>query len=188
MGRDGGEDLANGLADGINGSRLGLSQVMFNLCEELFDRVQVWGIFWEKEELGPGAPDCGANGFGLVRGEIVHDHDIAGRQGRREHLLDIDLEALAVDRLVQQPRCRNPIPAQGGQERHRVPMAEGGFARQACALGRPASQRRHIGLGPGLVDEDQPRGLDLGLMFQPLRAASGDVGTVLLAGDQRLFL
>ena len=67
-------------------------------------------------------------------------------------------------------------------------MAEGGFAGQARALGRPASERRHVGLGPGLVDEDQPRGLDLGLIFQPLRAASGDVGTVLLAGDQRLFL
>jgi hypothetical protein len=77
--RDGGEDLADGLADSLDGSRLSLSQVMFNLCEELFDRVQVRGIFREKEELGPGAPDCGANGFVLVRAEIVHDHDIAGR-------------------------------------------------------------------------------------------------------------
>ena len=67
-------------------------------------------------------------------------------------------------------------------------MAEGGFARQARALGRPASERRHIGLGRGLVDEDQPRGLDLRLILQPLRAASGNVGTVLLAADRRLLL
>ena len=43
-------------------------------------------------------------------------------------------------------------------------------------------------LGLGLVDEDQPRGLDLGLIVQPLRAPSRDIRTVLLAGDQRLFL
>jgi hypothetical protein len=32
------------------------------------------------------------------------------------HLLDIDLEALAVDRLVQQPGRHDAIPAQGGQD------------------------------------------------------------------------
>jgi hypothetical protein len=159
LGRDGGKDLADGLADGIDGSRLGLSQVMFDLCEELFDRVRVRGLFRENKELGPGAPDCGANGCGLMRAEIVHDHEITGRSGRCEPLLDIDVEALAVDRLVQQPRRRDAIPAQGGQKRHGVPMAEGGFAQPARAFGRPASERRHIGLGPGLVDEDQPRGL-----------------------------
>src|ERR1700752_2753243 len=67
-------------------------------------------------------------------------------------------------------------------------MGKGRWARPGAALGGPASERRHVGLGPGLVDQDPPQGLDLGLIVPPLRAASGDVGAILLAGDQRRFL
>ena len=62
----------------------------------------------------------------------------------------------------------------------------GGF--QACAARGPAAQRRHVGLDPGFIDEDQTSSVDAGLVFQPLIASAGDIGTALLAGDQRLFL
>jgi hypothetical protein len=32
-----------------------------------------------------------------VRAKIVHDHDIAGLQGRNQNLLKVELEDLAVD-------------------------------------------------------------------------------------------
>jgi hypothetical protein len=35
-----------------------------------------------------------------VAAEIVHNHDIARREGGRQHLLDIDAEALGVDCAV----------------------------------------------------------------------------------------
>jgi hypothetical protein len=53
---------------------------------------------------------------------------------------------------------------------------------------RPAPQRRHIGFGPGLIDEHQPRGIDPIPIFDPLRPSTGDIGTVLFGGNQRLFL
>jgi len=62
------------------------------------------------------------------------------------------------------------------------------FDRQALAARRPTSQRRHIGLGPGLVDGDEPRGINAGPEFQPLLAPSCDIGAFPLAGDQRLSL
>ena len=64
----------------------------------------------------------------------------------------------------------------------------GHHGREALAAGRPPEQRRHIGLGPGLVDEHQPGGIDAALIGFPLGAAPSDVGPITLAGDQRLFL
>jgi hypothetical protein len=46
----------------------------------------------------------------------------------------------------------------------------------------------HVGLGPGLVDEDQAFGVEPALMFLPALAPAGDVGAVLFAGVQALFL
>jgi hypothetical protein len=52
----------------------------------------------------------------------------------------------------------------------------------------PSPQRRHVGFGPCLIDEDQPGRIDVAAVLAPLRAAAGDVGAVLLGCDQRLFL
>ena len=46
----------------------------------------------------------------------------------------------------------------------------------------------HIGLGPGLVDEDQPLGFDPVLILGPLRSPASDIGTILFTSNQRLFL
>jgi hypothetical protein len=46
----------------------------------------------------------------------------------------------------------------------------------------------HIGFGPGLVDKDQPFSVEPALVFLPPLAPAGDVGAVLFAGLQALFL
>jgi hypothetical protein len=46
----------------------------------------------------------------------------------------------------------------------------------------------HVGLGPGLVDKDQAFGGKLALVFLPPLAPAGNVGAVLFAGMQALFL
>jgi hypothetical protein len=45
----------------------------------------------------------------------------------------------------------------------------------------------HVGLGPGLIDEDQAPRIKPTLILLPLQAAAGDVGPVLLAGVQAFF-
>jgi hypothetical protein len=45
----------------------------------------------------------------------------------------------------------------------------------------------HIGLGPGLVDEDETRGIKLVLIPFPLCPPPCDVGTILFAGAQAFF-
>lgn len=64
--------------------------------------------------------------------------------------------------------------------RHRRPAA-------LCPSGT-ASQPGHPGGRPGLVDEDQALGVEIGLRVEPSPAPRGDVGPLLLAGVRGLFL
>ena len=86
--------------------------------------------------------------------EIVHDDDVARLQGRYEDLVDVSPKALTVDRAVENPWCGNPVMAQRGHKGRRSPTAVRNFGREPGAAKRPSAQRRHVGLGPGLVDED----------------------------------
>jgi hypothetical protein len=66
-------------------------------------------------------------------------------------------------------------------------MAVGGEAAQAFAPRPPASKRRHVGLDPGFVDEDQPPWIETGLPGSPALSPPRYVGTCLLKGEQCFF-
>jgi hypothetical protein len=78
--------------------------------------------------------------------------------------------------------------AQSSHEGHGLPAAVRHLGFDALTAQRPASQRRHVGFGPGLIDEHQAGGIDPIPILGPLRPSTGDIGTVLLGGNQRLFL
>jgi hypothetical protein len=52
----------------------------------------------------------------------------------------------------------------------------------------PSVTPGHVGRGPGLVDEDEPRGVEIQLALEPRLAPLPDIGPVLLGGMRRLFL
>ena len=59
---------------------------------------------------------------------------------------------------------------------------------QALAARGAAVGARHVGLRPGLVDEDQALGIEVGLGVEPGLPPLQDVGAILLAGVRGLFL
>jgi len=61
-------------------------------------------------------PRSPADGAAAMRAEIVHDDDVARLQGRDENLVDVEAEALAVDRSLEQPWHLDPIMAQGARK------------------------------------------------------------------------
>jgi hypothetical protein len=148
----------------------------------------VCGVWEAREELGAGRADELAHGFAPVTAEIVHDDDVAGAKRGHEDLLDIGSKALAVDWPLKQPRRLDPIVAQRGQECCGLPVTVRDLGREPAAARRPSSQRRHVGLSPGLVDEDQALRLDAILMLCPLRPPPRDVGTVAFASHHAFFL
>ena len=123
----------------------------------------------------------------LMAAEIVHDDDIARLEGRDQEGLNLGEEGLAVDRPIEQTRRLDPLASQGGDEGQGLPAAERGVGLQPGTSGTPAAQRRHVGLGPGLVDEHQAGGVDPPLILLPLLTPPGDVGTILLLCEQAFF-
>lgn len=72
----------------------------------------------------------------------------------------------------------------------RFPMAEGRFGSQALALETAAAQACHFRRGSGLVDEDQPSRIKPHARLPdpcPFITRLANVGTLLLAGQQRFF-
>ena len=93
------------------GSLSRLAHEMLELGKDLLDGVQVGAVWWQEQEPSTDIPDGAADGGPLVTGEIIHDHHIACRECWDEALLDIILEAVAVDRLVHDTRCIDPVAA-----------------------------------------------------------------------------
>ena len=125
-----------------------------------------------------------------MRGQIVHDNDIALRKSGSELRLDIDLKSAAVHWTVEHPRCSQAVTSKAGNEGLGVPMAERHMHSQALADGRPSTQPCHLRCRTGLVDKDQTMGLNAHARLaqpDPLVTLLSDVGTILLAGQQCFF-
>jgi hypothetical protein len=122
-----------------------------------------------------------------VAAEIVEDDDVAGLERRHENLFDVSPEAFTVDRSIDNAGGVDAVAAQGGKECERSPAAVWDFGDELASARRPAAQRRHVGLGPGFIDEDQPRRVKPALMGLPALAPSRHVGPVLFGGEQSFF-
>ena len=66
-------------------------------------------------------------------------------------------------------------------------MAERYAGAQALAAPAAAMAARHVGAGPGFIDEHQSLGVEVELAVEPLLASLQDVGTVLFARVAGLF-
>jgi len=160
---------------------------VFELGEDLLDGIEVGTVGRQEEELGPGGSDSLADGLALVAAEIVHHHEIAWLEDGNEDLLDIGEEGFAVDRSVNDARSLEAVMAECRQEGERAPAAMRRLGDQLVAARSPAAQWRHVGLGPGLVDEDEATRIDPSLILPPLLTPSHDRGSILLACEQRFF-
>ena len=160
---------------------------VLSLAEDRLDRIEIGRVARQEEQLGAGGADQLPDGLAFVAAEVVHDDDIAGTKRRKEHLLDVEAETLAIDRPLEKPRRLNPIMAQGGQERHCLPAAVRNLGGEPLAARCPPPQGRHIGPGPSLVDEDQALRFDAILVFDPLSSPPGHVGTIAFASRHAFF-
>ena len=66
-------------------------------------------------------------------------------------------------------------------------MAVGEAGDEPVAAAAAAAQPRYLGVQTGLVDEDQPLGVEVELALEPRPAPSQDVRPILLAGVRGLL-
>lgn len=166
----------------LDGSRGSFAEQVLEL-ENLFDRVQVGRVFRQDEQIGADRTDELANCFAPVAAELSKINDIAGSKDGQENIV------ISVQKLT---------PARSGlTTAHRSAMARAAskvtnFQRP---LGTPASslrprgatlQGRHIGPGPGLVD-DQPLNFDATLMPYPPGSSPRDLGATAFTSRDALL-
>jgi hypothetical protein len=126
-------------------------------------------------------------GSDLVGAKIVHEDDVVLAQGRREDLLDISQERWAIHGTIDDTGCREAIDTQRCDERQRLPVAMRHAGDEALAARRSPIAAHHLRRHRRLVDKDETRRAELGLLgFQ--RSASGrNVRAILLGGVQCFF-
>lgn len=131
--------------------------------------------------------DRGADGFGFVASEIVHDDDVAWLEGCDQLLFDIGQEARPIDRAIEDAGRGDPVAPQRRQKGHRAPASMWRETCQALALRPPPSQWGHVGLDPGFIDEDETLGIEPGLQRLPASTPAGDRRPAPLKSEQRFF-
>lgn len=171
----------------VDGSFGGFAQEELELGEDLLDRIEVRRVGREEQQPCSDRTDRLADGSTLVTAEVVHVDDVAGIERWHEELHDPGGEALTIDWSVEHARRIDPVVPQGGHEGQRTPFAERGAGDELVTAWRPAPDRRHIRLGPGLVDEDEAARIKPALIFLPLLSPPRDPGPHLLDGEQRFF-
>jgi hypothetical protein len=131
--------------------------------------------------VGAGLADRCPDGSALVAAEVVHDHDVARMQSGHQGIFDIGTELNAVDRAIEEDGSCDAVLSKCCQEGQRSPLAEGRLGEKSLPASTPPTGRRHVGLGPGFVDEHQARRIEFALVTPPAFTPPFDVGTVLFA-------
>ena len=183
-------DVADGLAEGVDGPGADSAQVSLELGEGHFDRIEIGAVGRQEEEPCAAFPEDGL-GFGaFVAGEVVEDDHVTLAQGRSELGLDVGIEGLAVHRVVDHPWRGQAIAAQAGNEGLGGPVSERRIGLQSGAATRPAAQAGHLRRRAGLIEEDQSMAVlaheRLAMRF-PLLTRLTHVFALGLRGQQSFF-
>lgn len=182
-----GEQQADAMPKFRNGSLGRLAQMRLELGECQLDRIEIGRVGRQIEQLRASRLDEVTYPHDLVSRQVVHDDGIAFAQGGDQHLRDVNKKGLAVHRPIEDERGDQAGTAQTGGEGGRLPVPPRSLRNQASAPGASAAQARHLGVGAGLVDEDQLVGIETGLVGFPVFPALSDVGPVLFARAQAFF-
>jgi hypothetical protein len=158
------------------------------LAPHLFDGIEVWGVGRKETDLRPGQGDQGEGLCILVRGKIIHDDPIARAQRRAQNLADLSLEHLGVGGAIDGHAGRRTIQPDGTDHGGGVPMAVRGVRVHPLPTGSASAQPRHVGFGSRLIQQDQFFGVQPRLPPPPGPPRPRDVGTILFAGAECLFL
>ena len=96
-----------------------------SLAKELFYRVQIRRVGWQKEYEGSGRGDRFLDSRHLVTAEVVEDHGVSRLEGWAQELTHISQKHLAVHRPVGDHRRGQSAAARSAHKGRRLPMPVG---------------------------------------------------------------
>lgn len=119
--------------------------------------------------------------------QVIDNDNVAGFEGGNEKLLHIGGEADGVDGTIEDRWGVDPVMAESGQKGHGFPVTVRRSGVEALSPLAPSVGPRHVGLGPGLINEHETAGIDLSLVALPTLAPPRYVRPVLLTGQHAFF-
>ena len=187
LGREGVNDAADGVPQGLDGACCGLSQECLEFREGLLDGIEVGRIGWKIVQRGTGRFNQFSDAIDLVTWEIVHHDDVAVRQCWRQYLSHVHQKGVAVHGTVQHEGRGHTVLAQGAHECRRLPMAARNMGMASFSDRRATMKPGHIRRCARFIQKDQTRGVAGRLPVLPGRSCHGHVSAVLFGGPQRFF-
>ena len=100
---------------------------------------------------------------------------------------EISQEDVAIDRAVEDAGRVDPVVTERGNEGHGAPVSERSLGIERLATSAPTMGPRHVGLGPGFINEDQTFGIEPALNPLPERTLARDVRAILFTCEQGFF-
>ena len=159
----------------------------FELRVAQFDRIEIRAVRREVSQRRAGGGDQPLDALDVMRGEVVGDDDVAGREGWDQALLDVGEKAIAVHWAIDDARRGQPRDTQARDKRARLPPRQRRVIPDAVAAGAPAISTEEIGRDAGFIEKDQTRGIPRRRGELPLVPRRGDVGSVVFGGAYRFF-
>ena len=186
-GRDGLESFSDGAEKLRFSPSLGRPEMGFDLGPHQFDGIKVGTVGGEEDQLDSEILEELLCGQIVMRGEIVTDDDVPTLQGRAKDLADISAKDQRVGRSGDHQA--GTLSAQPERTEHGggVPMAHRSVIMEALAPRGAAAQPGKVGLGAGLIEENQSRRRPLALVLFPELSPFDDVSALLFAGPQGFF-
>src|SRR5215831_1014460 len=123
----------------------------------------------------------------LVEGDIVGNHNVSALERRRQTLLYVSQECLAIHGPLNDHRCHDASLTQASDKRYRLPVPHGRVCDQAFAARTPAVQAHHIGGDCRFVDEYEAGGIEPALLTDPASARASHVSALPLCRSQAFF-
>jgi hypothetical protein len=181
------EQRSDAVPDGGDGPFVRLAEQGLEFGKDHLDRIEVRAVGRQEQQVCAGISYCPTHSNAFVAAQIVEHDDVARPQGWHQELCHPCQEQAAIDGAVKNAGGNKAVGSQGGQERHGGPARVRHRGDQTLSAQRSAMGAGHVGLGPGLVDEDQAHWINAVLVTLPPLALAGDVGTVLLGGAQGFY-
>src|SRR5271169_1329983 len=172
----------------LDAAVFGAAQQLLELGERQLNRIQIRTVRRQVEHARPSSLNHLCNASALMAGEVVHHHNVTWLESPNQYLLHESLKHIPVDGSIDSGCATHAGVIQRGDERRGFPVSMWNFGDQAFSPRGAASQPRHVGLGPGLINEDQLGRIKSQLAHPPCGTGLRHVRTILLGGVDRLFL
>lgn len=185
--REARERRRHALAHLVKGAGAGGPQQRLELGERLFDGIQIRTVGREESEVSADRFDGGAHGRLFVEREIVEHDDVAGPEGRHEHLFDIREEHGVIERPIEDRGGGQAFGRESRDHRVELPLATRRVVPKALAAGAATVAAQQIGGHAAFIEKHIPARVAERLSELPSPARGRDVRPALFVGVYRFF-